>query len=132
VSYTPLQSAPYQYHEDAFDSLDYAVAKAGQLGIKLVLPLVNNWPDYGGMQQYVKWFLDLPDDSYTTGTNHDLFYSTPAIKECYKAYARHVTQRFNRYTGLRYNEDPTIMAFELANEPRCRSDKTGARPGYAR
>ena len=38
---------------------------------------VNNWPDYGGMAQYVKWFLGLPDDSFTTGVNHDLFYSTP-------------------------------------------------------
>jgi mannan endo-1,4-beta-mannosidase len=38
-----------------------------------------------------------------------------------------VTHRFNPYTKLHYNEDPTIMTFELANEPRSRSDKTGAR-----
>ncbi len=126
-SYTPLQSAPYVYNTAAFDSLDYAIYKAGQLGIRLVLALVNNWPDYGGMQQYVKWFLNLPDDSYTTGTNHDLFYNTKAITDCYKAYAKFVTHRMNPYTGLRYNADPTIMTFELANEPRSRSEKTGAR-----
>jgi mannan endo-1,4-beta-mannosidase len=126
-SYTPLQPAPYVYNRPAFDSLDYAIYKAGQLGIRLVLALVNNWPDYGGMAQYVQWFLGLPDDSYTTGVNHDLFYSTKAITDCYKAYARFVTHRMNPYTGLRYNEDPTIMTFELANEPRSRSDKTGAR-----
>jgi mannan endo-1,4-beta-mannosidase len=125
--YTPLQSEPYVYNDAAFDSLDYSIHKAGELGIKLVLALTNNWPDYGGMQQYVKWFLNLPDDSYTTGVNHDLFYNTPSIIDCYKAYARHVTSRYNRYTGLRYNEDPTIMTFELANEPRSRGEKTGER-----
>jgi mannan endo-1,4-beta-mannosidase len=120
-----LQPQPFVYDEAAFDSLDYAVHRAGQLGIRLVLALVNNWPDYGGMQQYVQWFLGLPNDTFGDGTNHDLFYSTPAIKKCYRAYARFVIRRRNRYTGLRYNEDPTIMTFELANEPRSRSDKTG-------
>jgi mannan endo-1,4-beta-mannosidase len=123
--YTALQPQPYVYDDAAFDSLDYAIWKAGRLGIRLVLALVNNWPDYGGMAQYVTWFLGLPDDSYSAGTNHDKFYSTPAIQNCYRAYIRHVLQRRNKYTGLRYNQDPTIMTFELANEPRSRSDKSG-------
>jgi mannan endo-1,4-beta-mannosidase len=59
-SYTALQPAPYVYDNAAFDSLDYAVYKAGQLGIRLVLALVNNWPDYGGMAQYVKWSWAFP------------------------------------------------------------------------
>jgi len=122
-----LQPEAGVYDSAAFDSLDYAVHKAGQLGIKLVLALTNNWPDYGGMQQYVSWFLGLPDDTYGDGTNHDLFYSTPAIIKAYKAYAHYVTHRLNKYTGRQYNEDPTIMAFELANEPRSRSEKTGVR-----
>jgi mannan endo-1,4-beta-mannosidase len=123
---TPLQPRPFVYDEAAFDSLDYAVWKAGQLGLRLVLPLVNNWPDYGGMQQYVQWFLGLPDDSYGDAVNHDRFYTDVQIRKCYRAYARHVITRRNRYTGLRYCDDPTIMTFELANEPRNRSDKSGA------
>jgi mannan endo-1,4-beta-mannosidase len=123
----PLQPAPYRYDEAAFDSLDYAVYRAGQLGLRLVLVLVNNWPDYGGMAQYVSWFLGLPDDSYTTMVNHDRFYDTPAIQDCYRAYVRHVMGRVNRYTGLRYTDDPTVMTWQLANEPRSRSDKTGER-----
>jgi mannan endo-1,4-beta-mannosidase len=120
-----LQPAPFVYDEDNFDSLDYAVYKAGQLGIRLVLPLTNNWPDYGGMQQYVRWFLDLPDDTNGDAVNHDRFYTDAGIRRCYRAYARHVIHRRNRYTGLRYRDDPTIMTWELANEPRNRSDKTG-------
>ena len=121
-----LQPAPYTYPEDNYDSLDYTVYKAGQLGLKLVLPLVNNWPDYGGMKQYVSWFLGLPDDSYGDGINHDRFYTDDKIRKCYLAYADHVINRKNRYTGLRYRDDPTIMTWELANEPRNRSDKSGA------
>jgi mannan endo-1,4-beta-mannosidase len=122
----PLQPRPFVYDEAAFDSLDYAVWKAGQVGVRLVLTLVNNWPDYGGMQQYVKWFLNLPDDSYGDAVNHDRFYTDARIRKCYQAYVRHVITRRNRYTGLRYRDDPTIMTFELANEPRNRSDKSGA------
>ena len=125
--YPPLQSAPYKYDEAAFDYLDYAVYKAGQVGVRLVLALTNNWPDYGGMRQYVAWFLGLPDDSYGSMVNHDRFYTEKSIKDCYKAYAEFVITRRNRYTGLRYNEDPTIMTFELANEPRARSDTSGAK-----
>ena len=123
----PMQPSPYSYDEAAFDSLDYAVAKAGELGLRLVLVLTNNWSAYGGMPQYVSWFTGLPDDEYSDNpVNHDRFYTDRAIRDCYRAYARFVTRRRNRYNGLRYNEDPTIMTFELANEPRNRSDKTGA------
>ncbi|RKE17819.1 cellulase family glycosylhydrolase [Streptomyces sp. TLI_171] len=125
-SYRALQTEPYRYDEAAFDSLDYAVHKAGQLGLRLVLPLVNNWPDYGGMQQYVTWFLGLPDDSYGDGAHHDRFYTDANCRKAYRAWAEHVIRRRNRYTGLRYCDDPTVMAWELANEPRCRSDKSGA------
>ena len=34
-------------------ALDYVLAQAGALGLKLVIPFVNNWNDFGGMDQYV-------------------------------------------------------------------------------
>jgi mannan endo-1,4-beta-mannosidase len=121
-----LQTSPGVYPEANYDSLDYTVYKAGQLGLKLVLPLVNNWPDYGGMQQYVKWVLGLEDDSYGAATNHDRFYTDAKIRKAFLAYVEHVINRRNRYTGLRYRDDPTIMTWELANEPRNRTDPSGA------
>lgn len=121
-----MQPSPYRYREAAFDSLDYVVFKAGELGMRLVLPLVNNWPDYGGMAQYVSWFRGLPDDTYANAINHDLFYTDANIRACYLAYATFLINRRNRYTDKRYGEDPTIMTWELANEPRNRSDTTGA------
>jgi len=36
-----------------------------------------------------------------------------------------VIERVNVFTGLVYRDDPTILAWELANEPRCVSDPGG-------
>ena len=111
-----IQTAPYEYNEDGFDSLDYATYKAGMLGLRLVPVLVNNWADFGGMGWYVAQFGGGPKDD---------FYRREEIKDAYKAYARHVIRRRNRYTGVRYENDPTIMAWDIANEPRCASDRSG-------
>jgi hypothetical protein len=92
-----LQPRPHVHQDQDFDSLDYAVHKAGTLGQRLVLPLVNNWPDYGGMQQYVAWCLGLPDNSYGASVNHDRFYTDPRIREAYRTWAQHVTHHRNPY-----------------------------------
>ena len=93
---------------DGMQKLDYLIWKAGQLNIKLILPFVNNWK--GGMDQYVRW---------RGGSYHDEFYSDTTIKQWYKDYIAHLLNRVNPITGLAYKDDPTIMAWELANEPRC-------------
>jgi len=36
----------------------------------------------------------------------------------YKENIRKVIQRVNVFTGVMYRDDPTIMAWELINEPR--------------
>jgi mannan endo-1,4-beta-mannosidase len=42
-----------EYAESGFERLDYAIKKANEKGIKLVIVLVNNWDDFGGMNAYV-------------------------------------------------------------------------------
>ena len=111
-------SAPaYNDGEDGLKHLDYVIYKAGQLGIKLVIPFVNNWNDFGGMDQYVRW---------RGGQYHDEFYTDPLIRTWYKNWIAHLLERTNTYNGLQYKHDPTIMTWELANEPRCLS--AGAYP----
>jgi mannan endo-1,4-beta-mannosidase len=92
------------------ERLDYVVAKAKAEGVRLVLPLTNNWSNFGGMDQYVKW---------AGGTYHSDFYSNPTIRDWYKTWIDHLLNRVNTITGIKYKDDPTIMAWELANEPRC-------------
>ena len=110
-----LQPEPFTYDEDSFEPIDYAVWKAGRLGLRLVVVLTNNWPDFGGIPQYATWF----------GAEHDDFYRRADMRACYRAWVRHVLSRRNRYTGLRNTQDPTVMTWELCNEPRCQSDKSG-------
>jgi mannan endo-1,4-beta-mannosidase len=90
--------------------LDYEIWKAGQDGIKLIIPFTNNWSDFGGMDQYVRWAGD---------SHHDDFYTDPTIRTWFENYISHLLNHVNPLTGLAYKNDPTIMAWELANEPRC-------------
>ena len=111
-------SAPaYNDGDDGLKHLDYVISKAGQLGLKLVIPFVNNWNDFGGMDQYVRW---------RGGQYHDEFYTDPLIRTWYKNWIAHLLERTNTYNGLKYKNDPTIMTWELGNEPRCLS--AGAYP----
>lgn len=111
-------SAPaYNDGADGLQHLDYLIAKAGQVGLRLVIPFVNNWNDFGGMDQYVRW---------RGGQYHDQFYTDPVIRQWYKNWIAHLLNRTNSYTGVKYKDDPTIMTWELGNEPRCLS--AGAYP----
>lgn len=112
-----FQPQPRVYDEPTFQKLDYVLYKANQLGLRVILPLVNNWSEFGGMSQYVAWC------GSTAG--HDEFYRSPCAKALYKDYVRRVLTRVNIYTGVEYRNDPTILLWELANEPRCQSDRTG-------
>lgn len=107
---------------DGFSSLDYTIKKAKEKNIRIVVVLTNNWDDFGGMNKYVSW------ENQKLGTNtltHDDFYTNTDIKNAYKAYVNHMLNHTNSLTGLAYKNDPTIMTWELANEPRDDSDKTG-------
>lgn len=109
--YTPTGT-----RKSGFDRLDYTIKRAGELGIHVVIGLSNNWDAFGGVPQYVKW-LNLP--------SHDAFFSDANAKTAYKNYVSHVLNRVNSLTGVAYKDDPTIMTWELMNEPRVESDKTG-------
>ncbi len=103
---------------DGLQRLDYALAKAGSLGLKLILVLTNNWSDFGGMDQYLSWF---------GREEHHEFYTAPEVRAAYKSWVATLVQRRNSINGKLYRDDPAIFAWELANEPRCRgSDGVGS------
>lgn len=133
--YGSLQPSAGVYSEPNFQKLDKMIKLAKDYNIKLIIPLVNNWDDFGGMCQYAEW-CNLPnatqcraDEPYPFSTpteTHDLFYTDSCTKNLYKNYVNYVLNRVNTLTGVKYQDDSTIFAWELANEPRARSDKTGA------
>lgn len=95
------------------------MARAGELGLKLVIPLVNNWRDFGGMDQYVRW-RETQLGSDARSFYHSDFYTDPVIRQWYKDWIEHLLNRVNTITGVQYKDDPAIMTWELANEPRCK------------
>ena len=102
----------YNDGPDGLGRLDYAIAKAGSLGLKLIVVLTNNWHDFGGIDQYVTW--------YGLERHHE-FFTDERTRAAYRAWALHVVTRTNALTGVPYRDDPTIFGWELANEPRCKS-----------
>jgi len=101
--------AIYNDGPNGLEHLDYALARASRLGIKLVLVLTNNWHDFGGMDQYLAWY---------GLTAHRDFYTSPDVKRAYKAWLSHLVTRVNSVSRLPYRDDPAIFAWELGNEPR--------------
>lgn len=91
-------------------NLDYVIYEAGQQNLKLIIPFVNNWEQFGGIDQYVRW---------KNGQYHDQFYTDATIRQWYKDWIEHLLNHTNSYTGIKYKDDATILAWELANEERC-------------
>ena len=114
-----FSSGPPQYNDGAngLANVDYAIYRAGQLGIKLIVTLANNWTDYGGM------------DTYTAAHGlkyHDQFYTDPTVIQWYENWVSHFLNHVNALSGIAYKNDPTIMMWELANEPRCQGSGPGS------
>jgi len=119
--YRPLQDSPGSYNEQMFQGLDFVISEAKKYDIKVVLSLVNNYDNFGGKKQYVDW----AKGQGQSVTSEDDFFSNSVVKGYYKNHIKTVLTRRNSLTGIAYKDDPTIMAWELMNEPRCPSDKSG-------
>jgi mannan endo-1,4-beta-mannosidase len=88
--------------------VDFLIAEAKKRHIRLIICLLDFWSYTGGMQQMRAW--------YGSSDKSSFFFEDSRTQEDYRNWVRHVTSRFNERTGLRYRDDPTIMAWELANE----------------
>jgi len=105
---------PIQFiNEATFRGLDEFLEKARTLRLRVVLALTNHWSDFGGMRRYVLWrFGNTVEGVYA-------FYNDPVIREWFREYTTLIVNRRNTVNGRIYRDDPTILAWELANEPRC-------------
>jgi mannan endo-1,4-beta-mannosidase len=107
-----LQPTKGEFNEEGFKHFDYVIKRAGDYGIRLVIPFTDNWSAYGGMGQYVEWS--------PTASSHDDFYTDSNTREMYKSFVEYVLTRTNTLTDTEYREDPTVAIWELANEPRAK------------
>lgn len=68
---------------------------------------------HAGMQFYV-------DNTLGRGKDKELFYADSKVWTNFASYMRSIIYHYNPLTGLSYWQDPTIFAWEPANEPHTR------------
>lgn len=116
-----------RYNNELLEGLDFLLAEMGKREMHAVLCLNNFWPWSGGMAQYVRWFGSKPipypppakGGSWWKYMKYaSRFYKNPKAQKAFQAHVELLVQRTNSITGVAYKNDPTIMAWQLANEPR--------------
>lgn len=124
-----LQLEPGIYNDTIFDGLDYLMAELGKRKMYAVLFINNSWEWSGGYGQYLNWAGkgDVPEKGvheWNIFRDHVSQYAAcDECKELFFNHARHVIGRTNRYTGLKYSDDPAIMSWQIGNEPRAFSEE---------
>ncbi len=121
-----LQSRPREYSELGFRKFDRAIYLAHVYGMKLIIPLLNEWDEFGGLKQYLKWAdLYVPEDVEGFYANENnikaeryQFFESQVAQDIYFDYVSQVLNRTNTITGVKYKDDPAIMIWEVMNEPR--------------
>ncbi len=123
-----MQTAPGKYNEDLLDGLDFVLAEMAKRDMKAIMCLNNFWPWSGGMGQYMVWAgvadsIPYPPpapngdwDKYQKFTAQ--FYDSKKAMKMFEDHIKFIVKRKNSYTKKKYTDDPTIMTWELGNEPR--------------
>jgi mannan endo-1,4-beta-mannosidase len=121
----PLQPEQGKFNAEILDGLDLILYEMGKRDLKAIVFFSNNWEWSGGFQQYLIWNNLVPEDQKTRKLTWDeqrdivsKFYACEPCKRAYNEHVNFVMNRTNKYSKKRYIDDPAIMAWELANEPR--------------
>ena len=120
-----LQPEQGKFDESVLEGLDVVLDEMRKRDMRAVIFFSNNWEWSGGFQQYLIWNRVVPEKWLKNKPNWDelrdivsQFYSCSPCKAGYARQMELVLSRTNKLTRKRYIDDPTIMAWELANEPR--------------
>ena len=124
-----LQIAPGVYNDTILAGLDYLLAEMSRRKMLAVLYLNNSWEWSGGYGQYLEWAgygkAPVPAvDGWPAYMEYvKLFQQSDSAKVLFANYVNDMVSRVNRYTNIKYVDDPTIMSWQVGNEPRAFSDE---------
>jgi hypothetical protein len=99
------------FNDSAFTSIDYAIGKASQDGLRLVVPFTDgNTPCFyeGCIRNFINWVdPSLPNSAFFTDSR---------VINKFEQYINHILNHKISTTGNLVKDEPTIMAWESGNE----------------
>lgn len=99
-------TGPGEFNEEAFQVLDLVLKIAREKGVRVFVPLVDQWWWMGGRAEYAAFRGKQPDD----------FWTDEQVIADFEETIRYVLNRKNTLTGVVYKDDPTIFGWETGNE----------------
>jgi hypothetical protein len=97
---------PGQFNESAFQALDKVLQVADEVGVRVIIPFVDNWHWWGGPREYAGF----------RGKPKEAFWTDPEVIGDLKTTIKFLITRKNTYTGTLYRDDKAILAWETGNE----------------
>ncbi|KPV77313.1 glycoside hydrolase family 5 protein [Rhodotorula graminis WP1] len=97
--------------DPAWDAIDFALLAARSYGLRLVIPLTDQYDYYhGGIPTFLRW-------RNLSSTDFSPFYdlNSPTCGD-FALYVRTLLNHTSPYTNLTMATDPTVLAFETGNE----------------
>ncbi len=96
------------FSETALEHDDYVIKAAKNQGIRLIIPLTDNYHyPAGGKHTFTDW-RGISDEN-------QFYYNTQVISD-FETYISTLLNHVNVYSGIKYKDDPTILAWETGNE----------------
>jgi len=111
---------PGQFDEKAFEALDIVLAVANRKGIRVIIPFIDNWKWWGGIEAAAAFRDKKPEN----------FWTDPQLFEDYKKIVSFVINRTNSVTGVKYRDDKAVFAWETGNELVCPHEWTTKAAAY--
>lgn len=119
-----LQESPGHYEQSVFDGLDFFMSELAKRDMHAVLYLHNTWEWSGGYAQYLNWAgygpVPVPSvagwDAFKDYVSK--YFECDSCQQIFKNHITTVLSRTNFYNKRKYTEDPAILSWQIANEPR--------------
>ena len=124
-----LQVEPGVYNDTILAGLDYFMNELRERDMTAVLYLNNSWEWSGGYSVYLQWsghgdaVVPAVDGWPAYMEYVKQFPQSDSAKALFANHVNYIVSRTNRYNQIKYVDDPTIMSWQIGNEPRAFSDE---------